>query len=510
MVARWADFADPDSTAAFVHREVYGPLAHGVRSPRLFLKARELRADWPEPAADGAPYLGATQPGTTWNPSGNYNSRGGRDVRFVIIHTCEGSATGCSATLRNSQNSVSAHYVVWEDGSRIEALVDEDDRAWHIGATYDCNNNSADVDGSTCWLSGTSSNTLSVGIEHGGYASTQVHNATMISESAKLLCGIATRHGIPLDREHILAHGELQPWNRTDPGAGWPWTDYLNQARAACGQPALGADPLPADARVIDNDNANNPSDVGFEASASWTSSSNVPGFWEDGYRWAPTESISDTADFWFETTGPTCYDVRAWWTAGTDRHSAATYLAWDGAAATSLGQVAVDQRTGGSTWHPLGTWLFPDGTNRIRLSRWAGEGSVVVADAVALVPTDTCPGLRPCPDAAFDADDDGVCDAYDGCPDDGDKEAPGDCGCGEPEVAGCPGPPDTGGDTGALDTASPDPNTPGPGPGSDDTPLDPPGLVDDGYGCQGCAGTGSFGGVAWLGLLGLALRRRR
>ena len=44
---------------------------------------------------------------------------------------------------------------------------------------------------------------------------------------------------------------------------------------------------------------------------------------------------------------------------------------------------VPVDQRTGGGTWHTLGTWTFPAGWNQVVLLRRAASGSVVVADAV-------------------------------------------------------------------------------------------------------------------------------
>jgi len=44
---------------------------------------------------------------------------------------------------------------------------------------------------------------------------------------------------------------------------------------------------------------------------------------------------------------------------------------------------VSVDQRTGGGSWHTLGTWTFPAGWNRVVLLRRAPAGAVVIADAV-------------------------------------------------------------------------------------------------------------------------------
>jgi hypothetical protein len=36
---------------------------------------------------------------------------------------------------------------------------------------------------------------------------------------------------------HIVGHGQLQPWNRTDPGRNWPWTSYLAKVNSACSTP---------------------------------------------------------------------------------------------------------------------------------------------------------------------------------------------------------------------------------------------------------------------------------
>ncbi|SEN07869.1 LGFP repeat-containing protein [Stigmatella aurantiaca] len=165
-----------------------------------------------------------------WRPSPNYNARP-MGVRMVIIHTCESSYAGCWSWLTNSTSGVSAHYVVREDGQEISQLVRDGSRGWHIGATFDCKNNG----GVECGLNGKSSNDFTIGIEHGGYAAQTVWPAGQLDASARLLCDITRDHGVPRDRYHVVGHGQLQPYNRTDPGANWPWTDYLNRANAACG-----------------------------------------------------------------------------------------------------------------------------------------------------------------------------------------------------------------------------------------------------------------------------------
>ena len=170
-----------------------------------------------------------------WRPSPNYNARP-MAPRMVIIHTCEGSYAGCWSWQANPDSQVSAHYVVREDGGEITQLVREGSRGWHIAATYQCSNNS----GQECGLNGRSSNDFTIGIEHGGFASQTSWPVGQLDASARLVCDIARDNNIPIDRYHIVGHGQLQPSNRTDPGANWPWTDYLNRINAACGGCKVG------------------------------------------------------------------------------------------------------------------------------------------------------------------------------------------------------------------------------------------------------------------------------
>ncbi|MFP2933678.1 N-acetylmuramoyl-L-alanine amidase, partial [Pyxidicoccus sp. 3LG] len=221
---------------SFVQGEVFrvarlgvGPLSREWAASGQALPEKELGQQ--AQALAGPDYAPAV-----WRPSPNYNARP-MGVRMVIIHTCESGYSGCWSWLTNSSSQVSAHYVVREDGGEISQLVREGSRAWHIGATYQCSNNN----GMECGLNGRSSNDFTVGIEHGGYASQQTWPVGQIDASARLLCDISRAHGIPLDSYHVVGHGKLQPYNRTDPGANWPWTDYLNRSRGHCGCTVGGA-----------------------------------------------------------------------------------------------------------------------------------------------------------------------------------------------------------------------------------------------------------------------------
>lgn len=379
VVARYSGIENAEGQAAYVHKDVYAVLNEGVvgRGPLggvvASLMPVPVAADFPKPPVAFA--AGPDYAGSVWRPSPNYNARPSGsigDPAMIIIHTCEGSYTSCWSWLTNSASGVSAHYVVNESGSEISQLVRESDRAWHIGATYDCSLNSS----VECWRNGYSSNHFTVGIEHGGYASQSSFPVGQIDASAKLSCDITKGQAIPRDRYHILAHGKLQPYNRTDPGPNWPWTDYLNRINSHCGSGTTTG-------IVVDNNNANNNSATGrFEVSTTWQASSGTAGYYGSNYHFASTSPISDGATFWFYLPASGAKTIDAWWTAGTNRSPAAPFIAYN-AAGTEVGRVSVSQQANGSTWRTLGTWNFTAGWNRVVLSRWASEGYVVIADAI-------------------------------------------------------------------------------------------------------------------------------
>lgn len=240
VVARYSGIDDDEAAAEYVHYEVYDVLQEGLQLEGMTLAPQSVLPDFRQPIRSRTQRL--DDAAAVWTPSPNYNSRSGRVPEYVVIHTCEGVYSGCWGWLVNSASKVSAHYVVNDDGSEVRQLVDEDDRAWHASANYDCDNNF----GVDCFNDGTSMNTLGVGIEHAGYANQSSWNTGMIQRSAELTCGITQRNNIPRDSYHIVGHGQIQPWNRTDPGPNWPWTDYLERIQVACGD--VAGTPVPTQA----------------------------------------------------------------------------------------------------------------------------------------------------------------------------------------------------------------------------------------------------------------------
>jgi N-acetyl-anhydromuramyl-L-alanine amidase AmpD len=233
VVARYSGIEAAAGQQAYV-RDVYAVLA-GRRSttssgalPTRFAGARAADPCGPAPSPPLTDQIGAV-----WRASPNFDERMsgvGGNVHLVIIHSCEGSYAGCWSWLANASARVSAHYVVREDGAEITQLVRESSRAWHIAAVYDSALNS----GHEGKLHGTQSNHFTIGVEHAGFASQTSWPIEQIDASARLVCDVAKRWQIPRDRLHIVSHAQLQPHNRTDPGSGWPWGDYLTRINRYC------------------------------------------------------------------------------------------------------------------------------------------------------------------------------------------------------------------------------------------------------------------------------------
>lgn len=413
VAAAYSGIEDEIGRASYVYDGVFPTIREGLEVETV---TGEWQGDlepvdaWPSftlPPPAPALEAGPDYSGSVWRPSGNYSSRPGGasgDPSMVIVHSCEGSYAGCWSWLRNGGSGVSAHYVIKENGNEITQLVRESKKAWHISATYSCDRNS----GTDCWRNGSSSNNFTIGIEHAGFANQASWEPNLIDQSARLVCDISQDHSIPRDQYHVVAHGQLQPWNRIDPGPNWPWGDYFDLIDAHCGgggapppadpepepeppaddPPGGGGDPPPPggdapDTIVIDSNNDSNQLDQGFIAqSANWASSAGSAQKFNTGYWYASTKATSDPATFWFYSPDGGDYGVDAWWTQGGNRTTHAPFVIYaDGAEGPAV--VHVNMQADGGQWNTLGTWTFAPGWNKVQLSRWSSAPGVVIADAV-------------------------------------------------------------------------------------------------------------------------------
>jgi N-acetylmuramoyl-L-alanine amidase len=145
-------------------------------------------------------------------PSPNHDERKQSRVPDMIVLHYTGMQTGMAALERlcAANSKVSSHYVVFEDG-RIVQCVPEELRAWHAGVSS--------------WAGETDINSCSIGIEivnpgHDfGYPN---YPLRQIAAVISLCRSILTRRG-PINSDRILAHSDVAPGRKQDPGEKFPW-----------------------------------------------------------------------------------------------------------------------------------------------------------------------------------------------------------------------------------------------------------------------------------------------
>lgn len=137
-------------------------------------------------------------------PSPNFHVRH-NDILGVVIHCMEGDMSATADWFARGSlaagNPVSAHYGVAKDGSVVQ-YVEESDVAYHAGR----------VEGATARLvldrPGVNPNLFTIGIEHEGDGAADLTDAQRAA-SVQLIADICRRHGIPVDRDHIVGHHEI-------------------------------------------------------------------------------------------------------------------------------------------------------------------------------------------------------------------------------------------------------------------------------------------------------------
>jgi len=146
-----------------------------------------------------------------WLPSPNFGARAvGKRVDMLILHyTGMPTADEALQWLRDPASSVSAHYLIFEDG-RIVQLVEEKDRAWHAGKSL--------------WAGESDINSCSIGIEivNPGHAcGYRPFPDREMGAVIALSTDIVARHPIPPKR--VLAHSDVAPMRKEDPGELFSW-----------------------------------------------------------------------------------------------------------------------------------------------------------------------------------------------------------------------------------------------------------------------------------------------
>ena len=138
-------------------------------------------------------------------------------LRYIVLHYT-GMKTGAAALQRlcDPAAEVSAHYLVHETGTVVQ-LVDETKRAWHAGQSW--------------WRGITDMNSASIGIElvnPGHQHGYRPFPAVQIDSLITLLRDIIQRHNMNA-RTCLLAHSDIAPERKEDPGELFPWQKLAEQ-----------------------------------------------------------------------------------------------------------------------------------------------------------------------------------------------------------------------------------------------------------------------------------------
>ncbi|MEU8953545.1 peptidoglycan recognition family protein [Streptomyces sp. NPDC048518] len=138
-----------------------------------------------------------------------------QSIDSIVIHDTEGRWEGV-LNLVQDPTYVSWHYTLRSTDGHIAQHVKAKDVAWHAGNWY--------------------VNSKSIGLEHEGFltAPDTWYTEAMYRTSSRLVKYLAKKYGIPLDRQHILGHDNVQgtvtssiPGMHTDPGPYWDWQHYF-------------------------------------------------------------------------------------------------------------------------------------------------------------------------------------------------------------------------------------------------------------------------------------------
>ena len=128
---------------------------------------------------------------------------------LVLHYTGMVSAEAALARLTDARAKVSAHWCIGEDGT-LWRLVPEDRRAWHAGLS--------------AWRGRRSVNDRSIGIElvnpghEHGY---RPFPPAQMDAALDLARAIVARH--PIDPRNVVAHSDIAPERRQDPGELFDW-----------------------------------------------------------------------------------------------------------------------------------------------------------------------------------------------------------------------------------------------------------------------------------------------
>ncbi|NRA11326.1 MAG: N-acetylmuramoyl-L-alanine amidase [Crocinitomicaceae bacterium] len=212
------------STHHFNLESIFGASNYQVlSSPQIKFTANGIKSK------NGVSYLPSESKSTEygpaiWDPAAicNFSSRSGTAISAITIHTVQGTYAGAISWAQNCASSVSYHYVIRSSDGQVTQMVNEADKAWHVG----------------------SENPYTIGYEHEGYVNNPSwYTEEMYNSSADLSRDIVNSgYGILPIRTYygasslvpqtlggctkIKGHQHFPNATHTDPGINWDWEKY--------------------------------------------------------------------------------------------------------------------------------------------------------------------------------------------------------------------------------------------------------------------------------------------
>jgi N-acetylmuramoyl-L-alanine amidase len=157
-------------------------------------------------------------------PSPNFDARHAPPDALVLHYTGMRTGEEALARLRDADAKVSAHYLVEEDG-RVFRLVPEERRAWHAGRGV--------------WQGDDEMNGASIGVEivnPGHEFGYRPFPEAQVAAVIALVGDIRSRWTIADAR--IIAHSDLAPARKQDPGELFPWKRLAEAGHGLWFEPA--------------------------------------------------------------------------------------------------------------------------------------------------------------------------------------------------------------------------------------------------------------------------------
>jgi N-acetylmuramoyl-L-alanine amidase len=130
--------------------------------------------------------------------------RGGYRPEVIVVHIMAGSLSGTDRWFADPQSQVSSHYGIGLTGE-VHQYVSENDTAWHAGRV---NNPTFRL-----YKPSVNPNLYTIGIENEGQ-DLAIAPEAQLNSLVELIQAVAIRWGIPIDREHIIGHYEIDSVRR--------------------------------------------------------------------------------------------------------------------------------------------------------------------------------------------------------------------------------------------------------------------------------------------------------